>query len=199
MAFVDSVFPNPGLIHGIEKNFVRPTTVVGNSVIESRIQKLQHYRTAWNWPARLMPVAKRDTVFNYVIDTMGFSKNSVKFKDPLGSKWTNTVLQYGGSSNLFKLTVRGSDDHPIFHYDTDVVVKLDGVVATFSRTIQNKVPYIAVTGATSSSVVTISGTFFYAVRLDQAQLEYSAQALNSDNSDMGGMVGDISLIEVFEY
>lgn len=200
MAFVNATFPNPGLIHGIEKTLARPTTIVGNSAIESRLQKLQHYRSRWNWPSRGMEVSKRDTVFNFVTDTMGFSKNSVKFKDPLGSKWNNTALAYGGSSNLFKLTVRGgTDSHPVFHIDADVTVTVDGSPAGFTKSIVNGVPYLAVTGATGASVVRVSGTFYYAVRLDQATIEYTNEYLTLGNLDAGGIVGDISLIEVFEY
>lgn len=200
MAFVNATFPNPGLIHGIEKTLGRPTTIVGNSAIESRLQKLQHYRSRWNWPSRGMEVSKRDTVFNFITDTMGFSKNSVKFKDPLGSKWNNTLLAYGGSSNLFKLTVRGgTDSHPVFHIDGDVTVTVNGSPAGFTKSIVNGVPYLAVTGATGASVVRVSGTFYYAVRLDQASVEYTNEYLTVSNLDAGGIVGDISLIEVFEY
>lgn len=199
MAFVNSVFPNPGLLHGLKKSWNLPTTIVGNSVIETRLQKLQHFRSAWVWPARAMTAEKRNTLFNFIVNTMDFSKNSVLFKDPAGSKWDNTTLSYD-SSNLFKLTTRGSaDKHPVFHIGDDVVVKVDGVAATFTKSIVNGVPYVAVTGATSSSVVTISGTFYYAVRLDQGSLSYSMDHLNMDNSDFGGLVGDVALIEVFEY
>lgn len=199
MAFINAVFPNPRLIHGIERNFIRPVPVVGNGVIESRIQKLKHYRTQWIWPARSMTKERRDEVFNFIMDSMEFGKNSVKFKDPLGSKWNLAQLQYAGSSNLFKLTVRGTDDHPVFHLDSDVSVLLNGSPAAFTKQMVNGVPCIAVVGANAASSVTISGSFFYAVRLNQSTLSYSAEALNYDNSDFGGAVGDIELLEVFEY
>ena len=198
MAFVNTLFPNPALLHGVNKTWGRPVTIVGNSAIESRLQKLQHFRSRWNWPARAMTAEKRDLVFNCITDTMQFAKNSVKFKDPLGSKWTLAPLQWS-SSNLFKLTTRGTDTHPVFHLGSDVSVLLNGVSAAYTKVITDGVPYIAVTGASSGSSVTISGTFYYAVRLDQAAIDYSMDVLNSDNSDFGGMVGDVSLIEVFEY
>lgn len=202
MAFVDTLFPNPKLIHDLAIRSARPTTIVGNTVTEYRITKQRHHRRLWTWPARAMLSTERRQIENFIQDTAQYGQNSFKFFDPSSNFWNNVTLQYAGSSNLFKLTQKGYDDHPIFHLGADVVVRVNGNVATFTRVIQGGVPMIAVTGATAGSQVTIGGTYYYAVRLDQADFQFSLTALDSysrTNTPYADTIGDINLIEVFEY
>lgn len=199
MSFVDTLFPNPKLIHGLEKSVSNPVLVVGNSQVEYRVKKLANYRTSWKWPARGMLSSDRKTLATFYTEIAAFSLNSFKFKDPDGSNWNLTPLLYTGTSNLFYLTTGGTaNTHPVFHLGPDVIVKnSSGTSVSFTQQITNGVPMINVPGYTSG--LTISGTFYHAVRFDQATMNWSMELLASDNTAYGDNVGDISLIEVFEY
>lgn len=200
MAFVDTLFPtgNLRLIHGFQKGIANPTTIVGNSAAEYRIKKLKHFRTTWRYPARLLSTTDRRAIANFYTDTAQFGLNSFKFLDPDIQKWNLTALQYSGSGNNFLLTTRGvGDSHPVFHLGPDVVVRVGTTTTPYTRVITDGVPMINVPGATSN--VNISGTFYYAARFAQDELAWTMEVLNTDNSAAGDNLGDISLIEVFEY
>lgn len=200
MAFVNQIFPNPRLIHDVQISTGRPTTIVGNSVREFRLTKLRNYRKSWVWPSRAMLTVDRKIIEAFIQDVAVYSQNSFKFRAPDAKKWNNTTLGYAGSLNYFKLTERGgADTHPIFHLDSDVVVKLNGVNAAYTLKLLNGVPTIAVSGATAGSVVTITGGFFYAVRMNQADFSYGMSGLDVNNDAFVDTIGDLSLLEVFEY
>lgn len=203
MAFADTLFPNANLklIHGFRKGVVLPTTIVGNSSVEYRIRKVSNYRSTWQWPARSMLATDREAVVQFFTETASFSLISFKFKCPVLNQWSLTPLLYTGASNQFYLTARGSaDTHPIFHLGNDVVVRVGTTALTsgqWSKSVVNGVPVITVPGHTSN--VNISGTFYHAARFDQSSLDWTMEALASDNSSFVDSLGDISLIEVFEY
>lgn len=199
MAFINSIFPTPKLIHDTQVSTNMPTTIVGNNFTEFRITKLRHHRKSWNFPSRAMLSSDRRLLEQFIQDTARYSQNSFKFRAPDRNSWNLVQLQYAGTGNYFKLTERGFDDHPIYHLDNNVTVRLNGAPATFKQSIQGGIPVIAVTGATAGSVVTITGGFFYAVRLNQADFSFGMTALNTDNSPLADTIGDINLIEVFEY
>ena len=200
MAFVDTLFPTSSLrlVHGFQKSIANPTTIVGNAASEYRIKKLRHYRTTWRYPARLLSTADRKILSNFLTDTAQFGLNSFKFLDPDIQKWSLTPLQYTGTGNLFYLTARGAgDSHPIFHLGPDVVVKVGATNSAYTKVITDGVPMINVPGATSN--VNISGTFYHAARFAQDELAWSLEVLGTDNSPAGDNLGDLTLIEVFEY
>jgi hypothetical protein len=198
MAFVNALFPNPRLLHDLRKTVALPTTIVGNSSVEYRIRKLANYRSAWVWPSRSLLVADSEAIQQFYTETAQFSLNSFKFQDPTLCKWTLTPLTYSGSGNNFYLTTRGTQDtHPVFHLGGDVVVKVGATTTAFTKVIVNGVPMVNVPGATSN--VNITGTFYHAARFDQAEMERTLAALNTDNSARADVLGDVSLIEVFEY
>lgn len=197
--FVNQLFPNPKLIHGLQKSYTSPVMIVGNTQVEYRIKKLANYRTAWTWPARLMLQSDRIAISAFYTDVAAFSLNSFLFKDPGGSKWDLTPLTYTGTGNYFYLTTRGNQDtHPVFHLGGDVVVRdSSGTVLTYTFSVVNGQPVISVPGYTSG--INISGTFYHAVRFDQSKMNWSMEALAADNSGYVDNLGDINLIEVFEY
>lgn len=197
--FVNQLFPNPKLIHGLQKSYESSVLIVGNTQVEYRIKKLANYRTAWTWPARMMLQSDRIAISSFYTDVAAFSLNSFLFKDPGGSSWNLTPLAYTGVSNYFYLTTRGtSDTHPVFHLGSDVVVRnSSGTPVSYTFSVVNGQPVIAVPGYTSG--ITITGTFYFAVRFDQPKMNWSMEVLASDNTGYGDNLGDISLIEVFEY
>ena len=197
--FKDQLFPNPRLIHDLQILKVRPVTIVGNSITEFRISKLRNYRKQWVWPSRAMMSIDRKVIGTFIEDVAEFGQNSFKFFDPDNRAWNNVTLTYQGTSNYFKLTERGTDVHPIYHLGADVVVKLGGTTVAASRVIVNGEPVLAVTGANAGSLVTITGSFYYAVRMNQSDYSYGMTALDVNNGPLADTFGDISLIEVFEY
>lgn len=198
MAFVPTLFPNPRLIHDLQVRVSRPTTIVGNSTVESRISKLRHHRKQWIWPSRAMYSSDRRIIQEFMSDVAQFGLNSFLFRDPDRHTWNNVSLQWAGFADKFKLTERGVDDHPIYHLD-EVTVRVAGVITAYSQQIYNGIPVIAVAGAGEGSAVTISGSYLYAARFDQSDISYGLTALAGDNSPLADTLGDIALIETFEY
>ena len=195
MAFVNSLFPNPKLIHDLEVFIGAETDIVSNSNREYRLQKQQHYRTRWRWPSRAMLSTEATTIANFLANTARFSLNSFKFKDPYLHTWNLHPLTYSGSANRYILTAPNGA-HPIYHYDADVVVRLNGTPTAATKVIIDDVPMVQLP---STGTVTISGTFFYAARLDQPDFARIMTALNSNNGALADTIGDVSLVEVFEY
>lgn len=199
MAFVNAIFPTPKLVHDTQVSTNMPTTIVGNNFTEFRITKLRNHRKQWTFPSRAMMSTDRRILEQFIQDTARYSQNSFKFRAPDYHHWNLVQLQYAGTGNYFKLTERGYDDHPIYHLDTDINVRLNGTTTSFTQAIVGGIPVIAVPGATSGSVVTITGGFLYAVRMNQADFSFGMTALDTSNSPLADTIGDLNLIEVFEY
>lgn len=197
MAFVNQLFPNPKLIHDLDRRIGAPTTIIGNGNREYRLQKEANYRTRWKWPSRAMLSTDAQTIALFVSEVANFGLNSFKFKDPYINQWLETPLLYTGTGTKYYLTTKGtSDTHPVYHLGGDIVVKRNGVVTTYTKIIENDIPVIEVPLA---GTITISGTFYFAVRLDQADFGQSMSALDIGNGPLADTISDISLIEVFEY
>lgn len=195
--FVDQLFPNPKLIHDLEYEIGAPTTIIGNGNLEYRIQKQANYRSKWKWPSRAMSATDSKAIALFISDVAFFGLNSFKFKDPYLNQFSNTPLQYTGVGTKYYLTTQGSaNTHPIFHLGNDIVVQRNGVTTTYTKIVENGVPMIEVP---STGTITITGTFYYAARLDQAAFGRVMSALNSNNGPLGDTIGDINLVEVFEY
>lgn len=197
MAFVNSLFPNPRLIHDLERTIGASTTIVGNGNREYRIQKQANYNTAWRWPSRAMSAADAQAIADFYAEVANFGLYSFKFKDPYYNTWIETPLTYTGTGTKYYLTMKGTaDTHPIFHLGGDIVVKRNGTVTTYTKIIENGVPVIEVP---ATGTITISGTFYFAVRFDQAEFMQVMSALSNTNTPLADTISDIKLVEVFEY
>lgn len=196
MAFVNSLFPNPKLVHDLQRAIAQPTTIVSNGSAEFRINKLANYRITWKWPSRLIKVEDRKAIATFYSDTAQGGLYSFKFKDPDLNAWNNTALVYTGSGTKFYLK-SPLDNHPIFHPDAGVLVKSAGTPVSYTVKVINGVPVVDVPGYTSG--LTITGTFYFAARFAQADLSWALAALNSSNESVGDNLGDIDLAEVFEH
>lgn len=197
MAFVNSLFPNPRLIHDLEREIGAATTIIGNGNQEYRIQKQSNYRIRWKWPSRAMLSVDSQELSQFMAEVANFSLNSFKFKDPYINTWTETQLLYTGVGTKYYLTTKGNQDtHPVFHLGGDVVVKKDGVVTTYTQSNTGGVPVIEVP---ATGTITISGTFYFAARFDQPAFGLAMSALNTANGPLADTIGDIALVEVFEY
>lgn len=197
MAFVNSLFPNPGLVHDLQRAIAQPTTIVSNGSAEFRINKLANYRITWKWPSRLIKVAARKAIATFYSDTAQGGLYSFKFKDPDLNAWpAGTALVYTGAGNLFYLK-SPIDNHPIFHPDATVLVKSAGTPVSYTVKVINGVPVVHV--PTYTSGLTIEGPFYFAARFAQADLSWALAALNSSNESVGDNLSDIDLAEVFEH
>jgi hypothetical protein len=197
MTFANVLFPNPKLIHDLERTIAAQTTIVGNGNREFRIQKQANYFTSWKYPSRAMSAQDAQAIADFIANEANFGLNSFKFKDPYYNTWADMELAYTGSGTKYYLTLKGiNDTHPIFHVGGDVVVKRNGTPTTFTRVIENGVPMVEVP---SAGTITISGTFYFAVRLDSAEYTQIMSGLTSSNSPYADTISDLKLIEVFEY
>lgn len=197
MAFVNQLFPNPKLIHDLERKIGASTTIIGNGNREYRLQKEANYRTRWKWPQRAMLSTDAQAISTFMSEVANFGLNSFKFKDPYLNSWLETPLLYTGTGTKYYLTSKGtSDTHPVYHLGGDIVVKRNGVVTTYTVVIENDVPMIEVPLA---GTITISGTFYFGARFDQADYSTVMSVLDTNNGPLADTIGDIALIEVFEY
>lgn len=197
MAFVDQLFPNPRLIHDLEVVVASPTLIVQNGNKEYRIRKQANYRYGWRWPERAMMSTDAQEIARFITEIANFSENSFRFKDPYYNYWSNVQLAYTGSGTRYYLTTRGVlDTHPVFHIGNDVIVTVDGSPVAFTKQIVDGQPVIQVP---TNGTVRITGTFFYAARINQADFTRTMSALTGTNGPLVDTIGDIDLIEVFEY
>ena len=197
MAFVNQLFPNPKLVHGLVRQIEAPTFIVSNGSVEYRLQKQSNYRTTWTWAAHGMKSTDMQDISLFISDVAFFGLNSFKFKDPYFNTWNETQLTYTGTGTKYYLTMRGNQDtHPIFHLGGDIVVKRNGTPTTYTRVIENGVPMIEVP---ATGTITISGTFYFAARLDQSQFTLSMVGLGAGNSALVDAYEEIRLVEVAEY
>lgn len=206
MTFVNSLFPNPRLVADTQVTFDWPNTIVGTGSTEYRIQKMQHYKKKWTWPSRPMATADRRAIQDFILGTAKMSQNSFLYLDPDNHTWDNVTLVTTGTGSNFFLSQKGAANaHPIFHYAGTPVVKLGGVVTAFTQGIDSGtgLPMITVTGATTGSVITISGTYYYAVRYDAGSFSLSMTAMTAGIDGLGPQpwhdtIDNIALVEVFE-
>ena len=196
MAFVNVLFPNPKLIHGLQRSSNQPTTIVTNGAAEFRLNKLSNYRITWKWPSRLIKAEDRKAIAIFFSDTAQGGLYSFKFLDPDLNAWTGQSLVYTGSGNNFYLK-SPIDNHPIFHLDAGVQVRSGATPVSYTIKVLNGVPVVNVPGHTSG--LTITGTFYFAARFNQPDISWAMAALNSSNQSVGDELSDLSLIEVFEH
>lgn len=194
--FQNSTFPELKLIHGLQRSYILPTTIVTNGASEYRLNRLSSYRIRWRWPARLIRAEDRKAMATFYTETAKGGLYSFKFKDPDNFSFNATPLVYSGSSNRFFLR-SPLDTHPIFHLDANVQVLNGSTPVAFTKEVVNGVPYI--NAPTFTSGLTITGTFYYAARFDQGNLDWVMAALNTSNASVADEVADITLLEVFEH
>lgn len=196
MAFVNALFPNPKLIHGLQRSGAQPTTIVSNGSAEFRLNKLANYRITWKWPSRLIKAEDRKTIATFFSDTAQGGLYSFKFLDPDLNAWTGQSLVYTGTGNLFYLK-SPIDNHPIFHPDASVQVRNGATPVSYTVKVINGVPVVDV--PTFTSGLTIHGTFYFAARFNQPDISWSMAALDTSNRSVGDELSDLSLAEVFEH
>lgn len=82
MAYQNILFPNPKLIHGLQKEIIKQTKVVSNGNTEFRITKNASCRQRWTWPSRAMLHSDIDAIIAFA-DSVDMAKDSFNFYCPI--------------------------------------------------------------------------------------------------------------------
>lgn len=82
MAYQNILFPNPKLIHGLQKEVLKQTKIVSNGNTEYRISKNANFRQRWTWPSRAMSQTDIDAIITFA-DTVDMAKDSFNFYCPI--------------------------------------------------------------------------------------------------------------------
>ena len=82
MAYQNILFPNPKLIHGLQKEVVKQTKIITNGNKEFRINKQANFRQRWTWPARAMSQTDIDAIVTFA-DTVDMALDSFNFYCPI--------------------------------------------------------------------------------------------------------------------
>lgn len=81
MAFVNELFPNPKLVHGLTKEIGQSTKIISNGNTEYRINK-SSARRRWTWSARAMSKDDRNEIITF-IKNRNFALDSFRFYCPI--------------------------------------------------------------------------------------------------------------------
>lgn len=197
MAFQNIVFPNLKLIHGLKKSALLPVSIVTNGSSEFRIARMRFDKFTWTYPGRVIMAADKLALYNFYKTVHG-ATDSFKFADPDYPAWTGETLTWS-SGTYWKFNFPNSVDHPLFNYDSAMVVKKNGSTVTWAHAIVNGLPYLSIPSAISSDVITVtSGAIYLAARFDQA-MSWSLEALDTNNKPYIVNLDNLTLQEVFEH
>ena len=197
MAFQNIVFPALKLIHDFKKQALLPVSVVGNGAAEYRVARMRWEKFTWTYPARAILSTDKLTLYQFYKQTSG-ALDSFKFVDPDYPAWKGDQLSFN-SSTYWNFCLPYSGNHPLFNYDSAMVVKKNGAVTSYSFSIVNGFPVLSIPGSVSTDVITVaSGTIYLTARFDSA-MSWSLAALNSDNTPYVVNLDNLMLIEVFEH
>jgi hypothetical protein len=95
MAFQNVTFPNPKLVHGLQKEFVKQTKIITNGNLEYRINKQSAVRRRWTWQSRHMSQTDIDAIVEFS-NTVGMAKDSFWFYCPIAK--TNYKVRFEDAS-----------------------------------------------------------------------------------------------------
>lgn len=82
MAYQNITFPNPKLVHGLQKEVVKLTKIVTNGNTEFRISKQSNFRNRWTWPSRAMSQTDIEAILAFA-DTVDMALDSFNFYCPI--------------------------------------------------------------------------------------------------------------------
>lgn len=200
MAYNNVEFPYYPTKHDIVKEVIDPVSIITNGNYEYRVKKQRWEKFKWTLPTQTMKADQRDAVRAFLLARQN-GLNSFKFQDPDIPSLTDALLSWNSGTlwNLnLPLDANTAGTHPIFHPGS-LTVTVNGSPGTISSyNVTNGVPTITVTGTNSGSIVRVSGTIYFTVRLDSS-FSQAYSALDSNNKTVGLTVNEISLVEVFEY
>ena len=82
MAYQNITFPNPKLVHGLQKEVVKLTKIVTNGNTEFRISKQSNFRNRWTWPARAMSQTDIEAIIAFA-ESVDMALDSFNFYCPI--------------------------------------------------------------------------------------------------------------------
>lgn len=95
MAFQNVLFPNPKLIHGLQKSVVQNVNVVTNGNTEYRILKNSQPRQRWVWSSRAMSQTDINTLVTF-LKSVNMMLDSFRFYDPFDKTEYHVRLDASG-------------------------------------------------------------------------------------------------------
>jgi len=203
MAFINVVMPTIKLVHGVTKQVVDPVLVVGNGTRETRRKQNRYERFVWSYPSRAILNESKQELYEFFRSTEA-SLYSFLFQDPDFPEFTGQGLAHKSGTTWY-LELPGG--HPIINPVMDeLTFYVNGVeqVATFAIDAAGR-PTVSLPTSNAGSTITVYGSVYLTVRLN-SPLSWSIQALEpspnaTPNTPTPVVVdlGDISIIEVFEY
>ena len=201
MAFDNVTFPSVALVHDITRQTIDPVSIVGNGYKEYRVSRTKWERYIWTIPTRVLNSTKQSAIAKFLSERE-HSKDAFKFADPLNNTVTDMQLTFrSGTTWWLYCPHQGTNTvnprHPMFHPGT-LVLEVGGTPTAFTTTKTALGAYVTVTGTNSGSVVTISGDYAHAVRLDSIPT-FTAATLTETNAPYLFYSGDLVLSEVWEY
>ena len=104
MAYQNILFPNPKLIHGLQKEIVKQTKIITNGNTEYRLSKQANFRQSWTWPARGMLQTDINAIIAFA-ESVDMAKDSFNFYCPV--KKQTFKVRFEDASIAF--TVEGMD------------------------------------------------------------------------------------------
>ncbi len=204
MAFVNQLFPNYPMIHGLGKTIINPVDIVSNGNIEYRVKRQVHERFEWSLPSQTMTNVQKEDIKSFLTQRNS-ALDSFKFIDPDAAAWDNARLPFA-SGDRWKVTVPFNmvdqsiaGTHPLYNPDTvnwSFTVNGSAFAGTPVFSIIAGEPVVTLAGTSSGNDIRVSGPIHFTVRLN-GPISYSLAALNTINNTLGVQHNNISLIEVF--
>lgn len=203
MAFQNVIMPKIKLVHGVTKQIVDPVMVVGNGNRETRRKQNRYERFVWQYPSRAILDDSKQELYQFFRSTNS-SLDSFLFQDPDFPEFTGQSLTHKTGSTWY-LELPGG--HPIINpVMSGLTFKVNGVTqsATFATDDAGR-PTVSIAGSSAVSTISVFGLVYLTVRLNSplswsiAALEPSANGTPDTPAPIIVDLGDISLIEVFEY
>lgn len=85
MAYQNILFPNPRLVHGLNKETFKQTKVITNGNTEFRISKQANFRNRWTWSGRLVPQDDITEIVEFA-QQVDMAKDSFNFYCPIAKQ-----------------------------------------------------------------------------------------------------------------
>lgn len=196
MAFLNVTMPELKLVHGMRKSSSNPVNVLTNGTFEYRLKKSKFDRFVYSFPSRAILNESKLALYQFYSTVEG-PLYSFKFKD-FDNKWSGQQLTTYIGSSAWEFHYPGNRNHPLWKYDSGMVVKVNGTPTAFTHSVVNNVARLTVSGSNSNSVVTIDSGNIYLVGRFSSEISWSLSALDSNNQPLAVDFDAVNIQEVYE-
>lgn len=196
MAFINEIFPNPKLIHGLQRTTSRPVKVLSNGNTEYRIRKNAFERYEWEYPSSTILPEDLIAISEFYALSDGGLK-SFKYQDPRLPDFNGTILTRKEAGKYYLRTNTG---HRIWHISSGMYCTINDEPTHYPVVLgyidNTREPYLQM-GGEVTDVVKLYGACYYTARFD-GEIQDTIEALDYNNLPIGYNYGSIKLVEVFE-